>query len=84
MFSERLVIEAARKTPGGFPGTRQEWVFPKENKEQIQVNGLAQEKERQPCRVMGAEPEERLMQERALKSILRKFRWPRASLRITG
>lgn len=48
------VFEAARKSPGSFPGTCQKWVFPKENKEQIKVNGLAQEK--QPCRVMGAEP----------------------------
>lgn len=47
------MFETARETPGGFPGTCQKWVFPKENKEQIKVNGLAQEK--QPCRVMGAE-----------------------------
>lgn len=52
-YSLSQVFEAARKTPGGFPGTRQKWVFPKENKEQIKVNGLAQQK--QPCREMGAE-----------------------------
>lgn len=53
LWAECLVFETARETPGGFPGTRQKWVFSKKNKEQIKVNGLAQEK--QPCRVMGAE-----------------------------